>query len=340
MAGAGVGVGAGGGVRGSVRLDILVVTIEGTTGWGSAARELIDAFRRAGATVESVGTGPLPQVRTFMLTDLVAARAARRAAARGIAQHKPAAVVYCSITAALLWPTPGAIWVDTVSAENRPGRHGIWQRAVERRRLERAPVVLVMSERSLAPLGGRPRVDTELVPVPVQPSGPAVERDIAALTYAGNPEKKRLDHILAAWSRARRGDEKLVVAGIDGLAPAEGLELAGRLAPDDYRALLRRARAFVAAPTREDYGIAPLEALADGCQLVTTPSPGPYPALELARRLDPRLVGDDLATAIRVALDDPSPDYAGRARELIAPFSREAVDAVIAERVLPRLVPR
>jgi glycosyltransferase involved in cell wall biosynthesis len=327
-------------VGGAARPDILVVTIEGTTGWGSAARELIAAFRRAGANVESVGTGPLPQVRTFMLTDLVAARAARRAAKRGIAQHKPAAVVYCSITAALLWPAPGAIWVDTVSAENRPGRHGIWQRAVERRRLAAAPLVLVMSERALAPLSGRPDVHTELVPVPVQPSGPPGERDIAAVTYAGNPEKKRLDHILAAWSRARRADETLVVAGIDGLVPADGLQLAGRLAPDEYRALLRRARAFVAAPTREDYGIAPLEALADGCQLVTTPSPGPYPALDLARRLDPRLVGGDLAAAIRVALDDPSPGYARRASELIAPFSREAVDEVVKERVLPRLVPR
>ena len=96
----------------------------------------------------------------------------------------------------------------------------------------------------------------------------------------------------------------------------------------------------MAAPTREDYGIAPLEALADGCQLVSTPAPGPYPARDLARRLDPRLVGDDLAAAIRIALDDPTPGYAERAQELLAPFSRAAVDAAVTERVLPRLVPR
>jgi DNA polymerase (family 10) len=75
------------------------------------------------------------------------------------------------------------------------------------------------------------------------------------------------------------------------------------LAPAEYRALLRRSRVFLSAPRREDYGIAQLEALADGCLLVTTPAPGPYAALPLARDLDPRLVGPDLA--IRTALDDP-----------------------------------
>jgi len=322
------------------RPDILVVAHEGTIGWDSAVAELIASLQRAGATVASTTTGRLPRVRTFMLTDFGQARAARQATQRAIAQQRPAAIIYCSITNALLWPAPGAIWLDTIAAENRPGRHGMWQRVAERKRLEQASLVMMWSARSLDPLGDRPHADTVVVPVPVDRSGPPCGRDIAALAYGANPEKKGLDRVLEAWSRARRADEKLVVAGIDGFAAPEGVEVAGRLARDDYRALLRRARAFVAAPTHEDYGIAPLEALADGCQLVTTPSPGPYPALDLARRLDPRLVGDDLAAAIRVALDDPSPGYAERARELIAPFSHDAVDKVVAERVLPRLVLR
>ena len=74
-----------------------------------------------------------------------------------------------------------------------------------------------------------------------------------------------------------------------------GRALVGPLAPGDYRALLRRARVFVCAPRREDYGIAQLEALADGCLLVTTPAPGPYVALPIARELDARLVSEDLA---------------------------------------------
>ena len=194
-------------------------------------------------------------------------------------------MIYCSMTAALLWPRPGAIWLDAIAAENRPGRHGLWQRPVERRRLRESPLVLAMSERALGPadraLLSRPSV---VLPTPVDPSGPTSgPRDIDALAYAGNPEKKRLDHILSAWERARRGDETLVVAGTDRLPLLAGVRAAGRLAPAEYRALLRRARVFVAAPRREDYGIAPLEALADGCMLVTTPAPGAYPALDLAR---------------------------------------------------------
>jgi hypothetical protein len=163
-------------------------------------------------------------------------------------------------------------------------------------------------------------------------------RDVAALTYGSDPVKRRLDVVLDAWSAARREGETLVVAGTDRPVEREGVTVAGRLAPDEYRALLRRARVFVCAPAREDYGIAPLEALADGCMLVTTPAPGPYPALDLARELDPRLVDEDLARALRVALDDPVPGYAQRAAELLEPFSREAVDRTVAQEVLPRLL--
>ncbi len=318
--------------------DVLVVSVDSTSGWRAATRELADSLERVGARVAVAGTGPLPRVRTFALTDLLEARAARRAGERGIAEHDPKAVIYCSITAALLWPRPGAIWLDSLAAENRPGRHGVWQRVVERRRLTQAPLVLEMSPGALGTVPP-PTDGTIVVPVPVDPSGPVDQpRDIDAITYAGNPEKKGLDHILRTWDAARRGGEKLVVAGVEQLVPRPGVELAGRLAPDAYRALLRRARVFVAAPRREDYGIAPLEALADGCQLVTMPAPGAYPAFEIARRLDPRLATDDLVSAIRAALDDPLPGYATRAAELLAPFSRAAVDRTARERVLPRLL--
>ena len=322
------------------RTDVLVVSVDSTTGWGLAANELVQSLSRGGATVAIVATGKLPRVRTFALTDFVEARAARRACIDGIARHDPAAIVYCSMTAALLWPRPGAIWLDAIAAENRPGRHGVWQRTVELRRLRETPMVLAMSNRALAPLdtGALPK-EVVVVPVPVEPSGPpAPARDVDVVAYAGNPEKKRLDYVLDAWSRARRDGETLVVAGTDRLGSTEGVKVAGRMAPADYRALLRRARVFVAAPRREDYGIAPLEALADGCMLVTTPAPGPYPALDIARQLDCRLVGEDLVPALRTALDDPAPTYAQRAAELVAPFSRQAVDRTVANEVLPGLL--
>ncbi len=317
--------------------DVLVVSIDGTIGWGAAARELVAALRRAGARVETVGTGPLRQVRTFALTDFVQARAARRAATGAIAEHRPRAVIYCSITASLLWPQPGAVWLDSLAAENRPGRHGVWQRTVERRRLAQSPLILPMSPRALEPVPV-PEGPIAVLPVPVARSGPPGERDIAAIAYTGDPRKRPLAPVLEAWSRARREDETLVVAGAADLQPPRGVELAGRLEPDEYRALLRRTRVFVAAPRREDYGIAPLEALADGCLLVTTPSMGPYPARDLARQLDPRLVDGDLARALRIALDDPRAGYAEHAAELLQPFSVSAVDRTVAEDVLPRLL--
>ncbi len=71
---------------------------------------------------------------------------------------------------------------------------------------------------------------------------------------------------------------------------------------------------------------------------MTTPAPGPYAALPLARALDPRFVSDDLGPALRGALDDPPADYAARAAELLIPFRRAAVDTAVREQLLPRLL--
>ena len=136
----------------------------------------------------------------------------------------------------------------------------------------------------------------------------------------------------------------LVLAHVAGLDPArlpnppEGVVVSGRLDREAYRELLRRSRVFVTAPRREDHGIAQLEAIADGCVLVTTAAPGPYAALPIARELDQRLVGDDLASGLRMALDDPAPRYTARSIDLIAPFSRAAVDHIVAGELLPRLL--
>jgi len=340
--------------------DVLIVSLGSTAGLRTADRELAHSLRRAGASVAlAAPVPPSPGLRTLALIDLAWARAARRAAHRELARRTPKAVIYSSTTAALLWPRPGAVRFDAPGAGNRPGRHGLWQRPIERRRLAQAPLLLPWSEGAMreAPASARRGERALILPVAIEPSRPGPlkaspadgesGRDIAAITYAANPYKKGLGRVLAAWRLARRGAEELVVAG----APAAELEraglvsggeagvrVAGMLEREDYRALLRRARVFVCAPRREDYGIAQLEALADGCILVSTPAPGPYAALPIARALDPRLVGEDLPAALRLALDDPLSGYSTRAREALVPFSREAVDGLVADQLLPRLL--
>jgi hypothetical protein len=350
-------------------VDVMIVSLGSTPGLRRADEELQGSLVRAGASVALAQALPPRELRTLMLTDLTWARAARAAARQMLArldETPPRAIVYSSTTSALLWPRPGAIRFDAPSAGNRPGGHGLWQRPLERLRLRRAPLLLPWSEGGLRELhGGSTAPGGAIVlPVPVEPSdagtSPAAEeearsatrRDIAAVTYASNPSKKGLDRVLAAWrsvraARSTAGEEELLVAGatpeqlaaagypIVGEAGVRGL---GALSSAEYRALLRRARVFLCAPRREDYGLAQLEALADGCMLVTTPAPGPYAALPIARALDPRLVGDDLASALRTGLDDPLEDYAQRAQQALAPFRRETVDRLVAERLLPRLL--
>jgi glycosyltransferase involved in cell wall biosynthesis len=345
-------------------VDVLLVSLGSTHGLRHADAELAESLQRLGATVVVARASPPRQLPSMMLTDLAWARAARAAALGALAELRgqpPRSVIYSSTTSALLWPRTGAIRFDATAAGNRPGRHGLWQRPLERRRLAQATMLLPWSEAALneAPACARRGERVLVLPVPVEAPDAAPDaalaaprgRDIAALTYAANPAKKGLDRVLAAWRalRAERGErgEELVVAGISAqslqraglLAAGErGVRAAGWLSHGDYRALLARTRVFVCAPRREDYGIAQLEALAAGCQLVTTPAPGPYAALAIARALDPRLVGDSLVGALRCALEDPVRDYHARALAALAPFTRAGVERVLAGTLLPRLL--
>jgi hypothetical protein len=324
--------------------DILLVSLGSTAGLRAADDEFAASLRRGGATVRVARAEPQPDVPTLALTDFLWARAARAAAGRALERGPVDAVIYSTTTAALFWPRPGAIRFDAPAAGNRPGHHGFWQRPLERLRLRQAPLLIAQSVGALAesPAGETPAL---VVPVPVRASGPATGvRDIAAITYGANPRKKGLDRVLAAWATAHRPGEELVVAGVSSLpadragrVSADGVRVVGMVAPDAYRALLRRSRLYVTAPRREDYGVAQLEALADGAVLVTNRAPGPYVALALAERLDSRLVGDDLARAIRLGLDEPRSGYAAAAAAELATMSEAAVDRIVTTDVLPAL---
>jgi glycosyltransferase involved in cell wall biosynthesis len=324
----------------TARAEILLVSLGATAGLRTSDAELAASLERAGAAVVVAAAVPPRPLRTLALTDLAWSLAARAAARAALADVRPRAVIYSTITAALLAPAPGAVRFDALAARNRPGRHGVWQRPRERSVLRRASLLLPVSDQALAgaPAGRGPTI---VVPIPVAPSGPpAPRRDIAAITYAADAHKKGLDIVLAAWAAARRDGEELVVAGGASPPPPAGVRVSGALDRDEYRALLRRARIYIAAPRREEYGLAQLEALADGAMLVAADGGADYAALPLARAGDPRLVGPDLAGAIRTALDDPRPGYAAAVEPLLERFSAARVDRVVAAEVLPRLLGR
>ena len=240
-------------------LDVLIVSLGSTPGLRSADAELAGSIERAGAAVAIATATPPPRVRTMMLTDLLWARAARAAAQSRLRcpGSEPRAIVYSSTTAALFWPRPGAIRFDAPAAANRPGRDGLWQRPLERRRLAEAPLLLPLSAGGLAEVppgasaGGRALV----LGLVAEPSGePGGERDITAITYAANPRKKGLDRVLAAWRALRSqpgapahgellvagaSPEELSAAGI-ALERESGVRSVGRMERTAYRSLLRR----------------------------------------------------------------------------------------------------
>ena len=313
---------------------VLLVSLGATPGLRASDEELAASIERAGVSVELAAAAPPRAARTLALTDLGWALAARRAASAALVRSRPDAVLYSTITAALLAPRPGAIRLDALAASNRPGRHGVWQRPRERAVLARATLLVPVSESALAGAPAR-HAPAVVVPIAVGPSGPAGVRNIAAITYAADAHKKGLDRVLAAWALARRDGEELLVAGSAPVARAEGVRALGPLPRGEYRALLRRARIYVSAPRREEYGIAQLEALADGAMLVALSGGPSYAALPLARAADPRLVGSDLALQIRIALDDPPALYA----PALDAFSPRSVDRLVAEALLPALLP-
>src|SRR3954451_11061929 len=213
--------------------DVLIVSLGSTAGLRAADDELAGMLERAGASVARAVARPRRDVRPYALTDLAWALAARAAARRALTEARPRALVYSTITAALLAPVRGAIRYDAPAAANRPGRHGLWQRPLERRRLRSAPLLIPQDPGALEETPA-PHAPAIVVPIPVEPSGPpgaGSSRDIAALTYGANPHKKGLDRVLAAWAAAGREGEELVVAGTEAGAPQPGVRWAGRLAP-------------------------------------------------------------------------------------------------------------
>jgi glycosyltransferase involved in cell wall biosynthesis len=328
--------------------DVALVSLGTTPGLRRADEVFAAQLRAAGVSCEvaQVEVGAAGALRRHpAVTDLVEAVAARRT------RRPPAqVVVYSAVTAAFLQRRgrPYAVRFDSPAALNRPGLAGAWQRSAERRALADARCLLPWSRAAgdAAP-GDAKRV---VVPVPIEELDGADTRDIDVLAYAGDPHKRGLDRLCAAWEVAG-SPGRLVVGGIEpdaavrwlgrrGFAPPDDVEWTGPMSRADWIATVQRARLFANASRREDYGISQLEALAAGVALVTVPSEGPYEALPLARRLAPELVDSDLAAALVAGLglgDSELARYRSDAAAALAPYRPHVVQRVVAEQVIPAL---
>ena len=345
------------------RPDILVVSLGTTLGWRMTDSAFMRQLERAGASAAavSVGFGAAGRLRRgYPLNDLVEMHAARRATRTAVERLDPRAVVLSTTTAAMLAPAlgrPYAVRLDAPARMNRPGLRNAVLWPLERRGLERARLVLPLSGAAVAelPRGAAPAV---VVSPPVLPSGsPAPERERVAVAYVPDPKAKGLDVLVAAWAEADVADARLEVYGLDpawarshlhrtGVAEPDTLDLMGTVPAAQFRARIRNALVFAAGARWEDFGQAPLEALADGALLATVPSGGPFEALRLARELAPELVAaridaGDLAVALRAAFelpDERAAAYRAEALELLEPLRPEAVQETIEQEVLPRLL--
>ena len=244
---------------------------------------------------------------------------ARRAPSRGCPSTRPRAVLYSTTTAALLWPRPGAIRFD---APRRRQPAGTPRRlAAPARAPAAAPGAAAVPGRRRPGRGRRTGAPTRAArradPGRAAARRAAAERDVAAITYARQPAQEGArPRPRAAWARARRPTAR----SSSSRAPTpRGRAAAGvrarrrRSRPPSYRALLRRARVFVDRAAAGGLRARAARGARRRLPLVTTPAPGPYAALPLARALDPRLVGDDLGAGLRGGARRPAPGYAERA---------------------------
>jgi hypothetical protein len=278
-----------------------------------------------------------------------------------VVRHEPRALIVSSTTASMLLPSlpiPYAVRFDAPARLNRPGARNAPLRALERRSMSRARVTIPFS---VAGAEALPKGAARAVVVspPIDPSSdePPAERERVAVAYVSDPKAKGLDVLVAGWTEAAVEGARLEVYGLDpdwarshlrrsGIEEPDSLDLPGTVGAAEFRAALRRARVFTHGARWEDWGQAPLEALADGALLATVPSGGPYEGVRLARQLDESLVANRidptaLAPAIRAAFelpDDRVRTYREQAAELLRPYRSDAVQETVERELLPALL--
>ena len=177
------------------------------------------------------------------------------------------------------------------------------------------------------------------------------------MAYVPDPKAKGLDVVVGGWTRPRRprapasrssgstptGRARTCAAA--GCPSPAASTLRGTVPAAKFRARLRRARVFVHGARWEDWGQAPLEALADGALLATRPAGGPYEGLRLARLLDPALVAAEVSGAalapgdprrVRAAATSAPPPTASARAELLRPYRSESVQETVTRELCRR----
>jgi hypothetical protein len=345
-------------------LDFLLISLGSTQGLRLADSRFLDMVRKAGASIEAsaIGIGVLDRIRRgYPINDIVEAVAGRRTLETAVARARPRALVFSTTTAALLANTqelPYTIWLDSPARLNRPGARNAMLHLLERRSFAGARLLLPLSEHTLDSV--RQKLPPSVtVPVPIELSGLAPEqpRRPLVLAYTPDPKAKGLELVVRAWNAVDRRGARLQITGIDpkraraflaerGLELPDNAELSGMLAPAAFRTLLGHARVFLSGAVWEDFGITQLEALDRGAALVTVAAGGPYPALHIARGLDPRYVAAErapeaLAAALSAALRtdiEGLVDYRRRALTALEPFREPVLVERLRTQVLPVLL--
>lgn len=237
-----------------------------------------------------------------------------RAVRRQLKHVRVRAIIYPTSLSVVLEPAKnlavGAVRFDALAEENRQGVANWPLRLLERRQLRRVRLLLPYTEAATA-AAGKYKLPTIELPTPFGPSlaSPTSPRSNVAVCYAGNPYKKGLDLAVDAWRRADLGVHWMLhITGVDpvvgrrwlrerNVVVPSGVVWRGPLSHHEHRALTSEAALMIGASRYEDFGIAQIEALADGALLVTVPSSGPYEALRLARELDADTVAVETSAA-------------------------------------------
>ena len=352
-----------------------------TAGLRQADAEMLTALRGLGVDVLAITPSlePPRRLRRYVQRSLVTidafeSVALRRATAHALSTHEPRAIIHSTTHAAMLQPPAAArariaIRFDTPAQLSRSGAPYRLEYLLERRRFDNATLLMPWALEVGPDTARLLPAEVPVVPVPIPielgDEPPGDRRDPVAVFYGASPEKKGLDVAVRAWAQLTAsdrsaqgaGDRCLLITGIDrerglrylrerGIAEPPAVQWTGLLPPEAHRALTRRAEVYLAASRYENYGIGPLEALADGSMLVTTPSPGPFAALPIACELDSGLVADGdspdaVATALRAAFArgrDERATYRARAREGLRAFSRQEASRRLCHEVLPLLL--